>query len=168
MALGTGAFAMHQTSSLQTNMTSRAPAQNAIVDVEPDKLRGTETILLVEDQEPVRRAMSLALSKYGYVVLEVECEADALAVAERLQSPIHAIITDVMLPDSDARRMTDRLMAIRPDAKIIYMSAIVENVLRHVQLVDPQYPFLQKPFAVRDLLHKLRAVLGAETVAKVG
>jgi two-component system, cell cycle sensor histidine kinase and response regulator CckA len=124
-----------------------------------DALRGTETVLLVEDQEPVRRALAMALTKYGYLVLQVEREEDAIEIATRLKNPIHAIISDVMMPDSDARRMILRLAVIRPEAKVIFMSAVVETVLRHVDLVDPSVPFLQKPFAVRDLLLTLRRVL---------
>ena len=137
---------------------SLPPAETAAEEREsqPERpaARGTETILLVEDEEGVRRVVETMLKRHGYSVLSSGSTAEALSVAQQHAGSIHLLITDLVLPGMSGRKMADHLTAQRPDMRVLYVSGYG----------DPSGPvtdaaFLQKPFSNEELALKVREVL---------
>ncbi|MGP0074411.1 MAG: response regulator [Bryobacteraceae bacterium] len=114
---------------------------------------GTETILLVEDEDPVRRVVETMLKRHGYQVLASASSEDALAAAERHSGTIHLLITDMVMPGMSGRKMAECLTALRPAMKVLYVSGYGDA---HAQ--NDMY-FLQKPFSTEELVTKIREVL---------
>ncbi len=121
--------------------------------------RGTETILLVEDEEAVRRLAREALEGAGYLVLEARHGAEALAVSDRHPGPIHLLVTDVVMPRMSGRVLAGQLRLRRPETKVLYMSGYTDNAIVHQGVLDEGTAFLPKPFSPDGLLRKVREVL---------
>jgi two-component system, cell cycle sensor histidine kinase and response regulator CckA len=115
--------------------------------------RGTETILLVEDEDPVRRVVETMLKRHGYQVIASASSKDALAAAERHRGVIHLLITDMVLPGMSGRKMAECLTAGRPDMKVLYVSGYGDAK------AQSDVHFLQKPFSTEELATKIREVL---------
>jgi PAS domain S-box-containing protein len=122
-------------------------------------LHGTETILVVEDQSDLRTLAVTALSRYGYSVHGAGSGNDALTFCRDFESPIHLVLTDVVMPDMNGRELAGRMAALRPDTHILYMSGYTANVIVHHGVVDDGVAFLQKPFTPESLAAKVREVL---------
>ena len=118
---------------------------------------GTETILLVEDEEPLRALTRRFLAESGYTVLEAENPDRAIQIAQSHRGPIHLLLTDVVLPGMNGRAMAERISQIRPHMSIVYMSGYTG--FAHRDLFDSKANLLPKPFARESLLRKLRDVL---------
>ncbi|MFN8487950.1 MAG: PAS domain S-box protein [Caldilineaceae bacterium] len=124
--------------------------------------KGQETILLVEDEEPVRRLVQFVLQAQGYTVLEARDGQEALRVAEQHQAAIHLLVTDLVMPHMSGRQLADQLRQIRPNIGILFMSGYTdEAVIRH-GLLEANVAFLQKPFNPAVLAHKVRELLDAK------
>jgi PAS domain S-box-containing protein len=139
-------------------VTESAPA----VESEPSLLkaaRGTETVLLVEDEDKVRSLGCLILRSNGYTVLEARDGPDALAIAEQMSGPIHLVVTDVVMPQMSVRQLVDRLTVRYPALKVLYCSGHSDEALEGHGIVDKDAPFLQKPFSLAALARKVREVL---------
>ena len=126
-------------------------------------LEGTETILIVEDREAVRKLVQRVLRKAGYTVLEASDGDQALRVCEGHAGPVHAVLTDVVMPTMGGRKLVDSLSAIRPGVKVLYMSGYTDNAIVHHGVLDPGVNYIQKPFMPEVLLAKLREVLDASS-----
>jgi two-component system, cell cycle sensor histidine kinase and response regulator CckA len=120
---------------------------------------GHETILLVEDEEAVRTLARTILQDHHYTVLEARDGAEAMQVSSRWPKPIDLMVTDVVMPRLSGNQLADRLMPIRPDMKVLFMSAYPGHSIAHHGVLGPGTHFLQKPFTpdvftrtVRDLL----------------
>jgi PAS domain S-box-containing protein len=122
------------------------------------QLRGSETILLVEDEEMVRKLAREVLQRNGYTVLEASNGGEALLTCEQHQGPIHMMITDVVMPQMSGRQLVERLTPLCPHMKVMYMSGYTDNAILHAGLA-PDEAFLQKPFMPDGLLRKVRDVL---------
>ncbi|MCB0223192.1 MAG: PAS domain S-box protein [Anaerolineae bacterium] len=122
-------------------------------------LRGTETVLVVEDEAAVRRLVCDTLITHDYYVLEAAGPEQGLALAGAFGAEIDLLLTDVIMPKMNGRTLYERLLTKRPDLKVIYMSGYTDNILGHHGLVDDGTAFLQKPFAIRRLLEMVRQVL---------
>ncbi len=123
--------------------------------------RGSETILLVEDDEAVRRLARLILERTGYRVIEAENPKEALRVAKQWGGNIQLLVSDLIMPESDGAPLFDRLSAVRPDLRVLYISGYAdEAVVRH-GVIGEGTPFLQKPFTPLALNGKVREVLDA-------
>jgi hypothetical protein len=122
-------------------------------------LRGSETVLLVEDEDGVRELLWKILTDHGHTVLEARHGKDALAVAVGYANPIQLLITDVVMPEMGAGELVDQLVATRPELKVLYISGYTndEIVRRGVEGADAA--FIQKPFTSEDLMRKVREVL---------
>jgi two-component system cell cycle sensor histidine kinase/response regulator CckA len=121
---------------------------------------GSETVLLVEDEESVRQLVRETLEARGYRVLEAENGQAGLTVAQQHQDPIHLIITDVVMPGMSGHQLVQQLLQLRPDLKVLYLSGYTEDVFAGNGIADNSKAFLQKPFTLQSLSRKVREVLG--------
>ena len=121
--------------------------------------RGSETILLVEDERSVREYVRELLEEYGYRVLEAGNGADALALCDAYVGTIDLVLTDVVLPDLGGSRLTEALMATRPELRILYMSGYADDAVVRHGILQGSVAFIEKPFSSEALAAKLRDVL---------
>ena len=124
---------------------------------------GSETVLLVEDEDAVRALAREVLRRYGYVVLEARHGVDALRVAERHPDEIHLLVTDVVMPHMSGRELAERLGTVRPKMKTLFMSGYTDHALMHEDRT-PGGAFLQKPFTPGVFARQVRRTLDAERV----
>jgi CheY-like chemotaxis protein len=123
-------------------------------------LQGSETILVVEDEEIVRKLACKVLEKNGYRVLEASNGEEALHIVQKQNgNPIHLVVTDVVMPGLSGRQLVDRLVSLWPQTKALYMSGYTNDVIVHHGVLDPGIAFIQKPFTPDDLILKVRKVL---------
>jgi PAS domain S-box-containing protein len=127
------------------------------------RVRGSETILLVEDEDAVRSLVRGLLEKEGYQVLEASRPSEALALNEQHEGRIHLILSDVVMPQMNGPQLAEKLVSMRPDTRVLYMSGYTDNAIIHYDILDQGTPFLQKPFSHETLAHKVREVLDAPT-----
>ena len=130
------------------------PTQKAL-----DDMKGTETILLVEDNEMVRKLASEILQQQGYQVLLARDGAEALALVENHREPLHLLLTDVIMPEMNGRQLYARVSEKYPRIKVLYMSGYTENVIAHCGVLDEGVHFIPKPFTVDALIGKIRELL---------
>jgi PAS domain S-box-containing protein len=121
---------------------------------------GSETVLLVEDEESVRQLVRETLEARGYRVLEAENGEAGLTVAARYEKPIDLVITDVVMPELGGRELAQRLIKTRPQIKVLYLSGYTEDAIVSEGTIDTGNAFLQKPFTLQNLARKVREVLG--------
>ena len=139
----------------------RGPAENAKrVSVARTSVRGTETILLVEDEEAVRSLVRLALQSNGYQVLEAKDGGDASTILKDFRGPIDLVLTDVVMPKMSGRELASRLPALHPESKLLYMSGYTNSARVLHDITGATASYLQKPFTTKVLLEKVREVLG--------
>jgi CheY-like chemotaxis protein len=120
---------------------------------------GTETVLLVEDEESVRAMTKTALALFGYNVLEARDGADALRICDSYAGPIPLLITDVVMPGMSGRQVAEAVGARRAEIKVLYCSGYTDDaVLRH-GVLKAEAAFLQKPFTATAIGNKVRAIL---------
>ncbi len=125
----------------------------------PAALRGTETVLVVEDEAGVRDLIAAQLRQLGYTVLAAADGHEAIRLSGEHSGPIPMLLTDVVLPELSGRQVAEQLRAARPEMKVIYLSGYTENAVVHHGVLDPEVDFLGKPFSQRALAKKLREVL---------
>ncbi|HUF36618.1 MAG TPA: PAS domain-containing protein [Gemmatimonadales bacterium] len=123
--------------------------------------RGTETVLLVEDEEQVRELTRRVLERAGYTVLAARDAESAVAMADRHPGEIHLLVTDMMLPRVSGRELAARLGIHRPAIKVLYISGTSDNAISRHRMLEPGTQFLEKPFSLERLLQKVRQALGA-------
>ncbi|HMI89211.1 MAG TPA: response regulator [Polyangiaceae bacterium] len=122
-------------------------------------LRGSETILLVEDDERVRSLACTILCKYGYNVLEAPGAGDAFLLCEQHPSTIHLLLTDLVMPRMSGRQLATRLLSVRPAMKVLWMSGYADDVAMRSGALDGTTEFIQKPITPEMLARKARDVL---------
>jgi CheY-like chemotaxis protein len=126
----------------------------------PQQIRGgTETILLVEDEEGVRTLAKTVLQKQGYTILEAQNGAEALLLCETYSKTIDLLVTDVVMPNMSGRELGERLATLQPKMKILYMSGYTDDAIVQHGVLESGIPFVQKPFAPEALARKVREVL---------
>ncbi len=125
-------------------------------------LHGSETILLVEDQDAIRNLASEFLKGSGYTILEARDGIEALQVAEQRHGEIDLLLTDVVMPRMGGPELAVRLADLHPQMKVIYMSGYAEYAKDNRKLADSEKVILQKPFALDTLARKVREVLAAQ------
>ena len=131
----------------------------------PVLTRGWETILLVEDEEPVRSLVRSVLEAGGYVVLEARHGEDALVVAEMHKGPIQLLVTDVVMPEMSGPELAEHLAPFHREMKVLYMSGYTEDAIQHHGVLASRTAYLPKPFTPETLARKVREVLNALRVA---
>lgn len=122
---------------------------------------GFETILLVEDDDLLRKMAQDLLHLIGYNTLVAKNGEEALKLCERHEGPIHMVLTDLVMPGISGLVLSRLLKAIRPETKVLYMSAYTDHAIVNHKLFEPAEAFLQKPFSVEALSRKVRHVLDA-------
>jgi CheY-like chemotaxis protein len=126
---------------------------------EAESPQGTETILVVEDEEMVRRLTCDTLRKYGYQVIEASNPGEALLACEKYSGSIPLMITDVVMPQMGGRELSERLRRPRPEMRVLYMSGYTDDAVVRQGMLDPAMFFLQKPFTGRALAQRVREIL---------
>ncbi len=127
--------------------------------VEEELPRGYETILVVEDNEEVRKVTARILKMQGYSVLEAPNEDDVFSIYNKHDGPIHLMVTDVVMPKMHGPELVRRLSSSYPEMKVIYMSGYLENVISHHGILERGMNYIQKPFTANELARKVREVL---------
>ncbi len=122
-------------------------------------LKGSETILLAEDNEQVRDFAHTVLIKQGYTVLVAENGPEALKVLASHDAPVHLLLTDVIMPEMGGKELYTRITEMQPAIKVIYMSGYTDNIIAHHGVLDKGIAFIQKPFTIQFLTAKVREVL---------
>ena len=129
--------------------------------------QGWETVLLVEDAQPVRELARELLEGNGYTVVEAGNGADAIRVAEKLREPIHLLLTDVVMPGVGGRELADYIAGIHPEIKVLYMSGFTDDIIVHRGVLDSGVSLLEKPFTKESLIRKVREVLRTSEGSKL-
>jgi CheY-like chemotaxis protein len=120
---------------------------------------GSETVLLVEDENEVRRVASRILKTHGYAVLEAHDGKEALEIAAASMVPIHILVTDVVMPGMNGRELAGALAEKHPNMRVLFTSGYADHaIVRHGEL-EPGLAFIQKPFTANGLARKVREVL---------
>ena len=127
--------------------------------VPSEEYRGSETVLVVEDEDSVRDMIREILAEYGYDVLEARSGREAVDLCSRHQGTIHMMLTDVVMPGMNGVELSKRLAPMQPEMKVLIMSGYTADAIAHQGMLDPGIAFLQKPFAMDTLAHKVREVL---------
>jgi PAS domain S-box-containing protein len=121
--------------------------------------RGSESILIVEDDEGVRKLAVQFLQMQGYTVLEACQGKDALSVCEKHKKPIHLMVSDVVMPGMDGRELGKQLEVFYPGMKVLYMSGYTDNTIVHHGVLDRGMNYIKKPFTIDGLARKVREAL---------
>jgi PAS domain S-box-containing protein len=134
----------------RASQPAQAPARAA---------RGTETVLVVEDEAPVRSVARQVLERHGYTVLEAPSAEAALDITTRYSGTIHLLLTDVVMPGLNGRELASRLATLRPDARVIFMSGYTDDAVTRHGVLEPGSAYVQKPFTPDAIARKVREVL---------
>jgi len=145
---------------------AEAHAQDA--EERQQSIAGAETILLVEDEDGVRDSAAEYLRENGYTVLTAKGGPQALQAAEQYDQPIQLLLTDLIMPLMSGRELSERIVKIRPEIQIVFMSGYSNNLLSNQQILDPKHVLLQKPFRLAALGRRVRDVLGRSLGASAG
>jgi two-component system, cell cycle sensor histidine kinase and response regulator CckA len=123
---------------------------------------GTETVMVVEDEEIVRRFATEALRLLGYRALAAQGPEAALEITRQHEESIDLLLTDVVMPHLDGQRLYNMIVKMRPKIKVLYMSGYAGNAIVHHGVLDPGVAFLQKPLTMEKLASKVREVLDGD------
>ena len=152
---------MGQGTTFKIYLPRHAPADSPAPPPPPKNTisRGSETVLLVEDEPLLLNMTRMMLEHAGYHVLSATSPAEALRLAEQHADHIHLLMTDVVMPEMNGRELARALHVRHPRLKRLFMSGYTANVIAHHGILDPGVHFIQKPFSTSDLAAKIREVL---------
>jgi two-component system, cell cycle sensor histidine kinase and response regulator CckA len=142
-----------------------APEEPAKVSYEA--LRGSETILLVEDSEALREMTCAFLRMQGYTVIEATNGVEAVEAIQQYKAPIHLMLTDVVMPGINGPELAKRAATLCPDMKVLYASGYARDLLEACGASAPDIPLLEKPFNFDSLAQEIRELLGQEKPQKI-
>jgi len=129
-----------------------------------DVRRGTETVLLVENAEPLRALAKEFLKSSGYAVMEADNGKEALQIAKAFSGPIDLLLTDVIMPGMGGKQLAEQLTGLRPATKVLYMSGYPDDGIVKSGILGSGMAFLEKPFTREILLRKVRQALSEQTL----
>jgi CheY-like chemotaxis protein len=121
--------------------------------------RGSETILLVEDEAKVRKVAKRILEEHGYKILDVGSGPQALELGGSYTGEIPLVITDVIMPGMGGKELAERLLASRPKIRVLFVSGYTDNIIAEHDISEKELNFLHKPFTIASLTAKVRKVL---------
>jgi CheY-like chemotaxis protein len=142
-----------------------AAVQTETVQTTDISAHANETILLVEDEDTVRESIADYLMQTGYAVLKANGGPQALAIASEPGRSIDLMLTDVIMPQMSGRELADKIQALHPEIKTIFMSGYSSNLLSNRQVLDPRHVLLQKPLRLTELAKALREMLDRSKAA---
>jgi DNA-binding NtrC family response regulator len=128
-------------------------------------LRGTETILLVEDEDIVRGLTRKILMQAGYNVLDAKSGEEAIRICREHAGPIDLLLTDVVMPEVSGKEVADQLLELRPGIRVLYMSGYTDEAIVQHGVLDASVKFIQKPFTWVALTKKVRDVLNRHAIS---
>jgi PAS domain S-box-containing protein len=134
-------------------------AEQPMPKKEAGSLRGTETVLVVEDEPPLLDIIQKGLRELGYDVLAANSPGDAILLCEKDASEIRLLVTDVVMPTMNGKELRQRLERIKPGLRTIFMSGYTADIVTHRGIVAADILFVQKPFTIRALAEKIREAL---------
>jgi PAS domain S-box-containing protein len=137
--------------------TSEKPQKESLP--EKSTLTGNETILLVEDEPAILRMTRMMLQRKGYLVLSAATPADAISIADAYVGKIDILITDVVMPEMNGRDLSEKITAIFPEIKLLFMSGYAAKAISQQGVLDNTVAFIQKPFSMNTLAEKIRMVI---------
>jgi len=140
---------------------SASPVQKANDEIPS----GAETVMVVEDEAPLRELTRVLLEDAGYTVLESSGAEDALETAKDMQRKIDLLLTDIVMPRLDGRELANQMVSLRPDLKVLYMSGYTDDIIVHRGVLTQGAVLVQKPFTKRTLLQKVRETLDSKSQA---
>jgi two-component system cell cycle sensor histidine kinase/response regulator CckA len=141
-------------------------AERAAAKEDLTRHRGTETVLLVEDEDMVRKLTIELLEESGYVVLEANGGEQALELFTAHKEQIDLLITDVVMPRMSGKEVAEQMRTVHPETKVLFMSGYTDEAIVHHGIVDSHIAFIQKPFSENALTRKVREVLGSDNGQK--
>ena len=145
--------------------TESAPVATASMHLPvPKRIIEAATILLVEDEEALRKVSQRTLESAGFTVLTAADGYEALTLSTQYTGEIHLLVTDVILPRMGGKPLAERLASSRPAMKVLYVSGYTDNAIVHQGVLDPGIQFLGKPFAAIQLTQKVLEVLDGDGV----
>jgi PAS domain S-box-containing protein len=125
--------------------------------------RGSETILLVEDEEPLREMIREMLEGAGYAIVSAGTPEEALRLAERYSSRLDLLLTDVILPGMSGRELAEAVLRMKHGVRVLFMSGYADDIIGRHGVLDPEFGFLEKPFHGDELRRKVRDLLDASS-----
>jgi two-component system, cell cycle sensor histidine kinase and response regulator CckA len=138
-----------------TNVASSAGTEKLSLDYQ----RGTETILIVDDEEPLRAVIGDLLTQLGYHILSAGNGDDALVIAADYRGRIDVLLSDVVMEGLPGPELAEKLLESRPELKVVFMSGFADSSLAPGGILEPGTVLVQKPFTIRILSTRLREVL---------
>ncbi|MCB0167613.1 MAG: response regulator, partial [Anaerolineae bacterium] len=129
-----------------------------------EKLSGSETILVVEDEETILDLIEVVLKQSGYDLITARDGQDAINKVQGLEGPIHLLLTDVVMPNLSGKDLSVEIRKRHPETKICFMSGYTDNAIVHHDILDENTNFIQKPFLPSFLLKKVREILDRKTI----
>jgi signal transduction histidine kinase len=133
--------------------------RSSLAPVRVSSVRGTETILLVEDDEQLRTVAQGILTRNGYIVMVARSGNEALSLCTEHQGAIQLLLTDVIMPQLGGRELAEQISAISPGIKVLFMSGYTEDAILHHRVLEPGIALLQKPITPESLSRKVREIL---------
>ena len=128
-------------------------------DASPITTSGTETILVVEDDEAVRGLIRKVLQRAGYTVLDTGHPEEGIKICQEYPGDIHVLLTDVIMPKMGGRELADKIQTLHPSINIVYMSGYTDNAIVHHGVLESGTAFIEKPISPEDLLTKIRSFI---------
>jgi len=122
-------------------------------------LQGSESVLVVEDEETVREMALRTLKRYGYTVYSASTGANALKLCKKMDEPVDLLLTDIVMPRMSGRELAKKVTGMWPGVKLLYMSGYTQHTIDDEGILDPEVNFLPKPFRPVVLVEKVREVL---------
>ncbi|MEZ4614943.1 MAG: response regulator [Caldilineaceae bacterium] len=120
---------------------------------------GSETILLVEDDDMVRNLAQAALRWYGYNIVATENGDQAIAICQHTTDRIHLLLTDIVMPGMNGTQVADTLTSLKPDVAVLFMSGYTASIIVHHGVLNDRTELIEKPFSPDQLARKVRSVL---------
>jgi CheY-like chemotaxis protein len=159
-----GFFTVDSEPGLGTTFNIYFPRTSKAVEAKPETaetalLRGTETVLLVEDDEMLLQLVTSMLEEGGYTVLAAITTALAQTLVKEHPGPIHLLISDMIMPVMNGKELSDKLQPLRPEMKVLFLSGYTADIISSQGVIEDETHFLQKPFSLIELMAKVREVL---------